>query len=55
MRESPRKEGVEEIFLPGEIETRRELERRQTGIPVDATTFGLLEDTAKTLGVEFDI
>lgn len=43
--------GVDEVLLPGELERRTTLQRRQEGIPVDETTWEKLVDAAATLKV----
>ena len=41
-----------EVLLPGEMEARTRERRLQEGIPVDATTWGQLQETAGALGIE---
>ena len=50
LRSSPRKEGVEEILLPGEPEERTAA-RRRSGIEIDDTTWSQVRDLAKGLGL----
>jgi LDH2 family malate/lactate/ureidoglycolate dehydrogenase len=45
--------GFTEILVPGEVEYRREQERRRTGTLVDALIFDQLADLAKALNVAF--
>lgn len=52
VKSTPLAEGFDEIFYPGEPETRREQERRETGIPVEDATWQTLTDLAERLGVE---
>lgn len=52
VKSTPLAEGFDEIFCPGELETRREQERRQTGIAVEDETWQALTDLADRLGVE---
>ncbi len=47
---SPRMPGVEEIFLPGEIEARRRQERLQQGIPLAAPTVQMLGELGSACG-----
>lgn len=47
----PKAEGVEEIFLPGEIEGRCEAERRATGIPYRRVDLAPLAEAARAAGV----
>jgi uncharacterized oxidoreductase len=51
LKSSARKEGVEEILLPGEPELRAEARRRRDGIEIDATTWAQVEAMARELGV----
>ncbi len=44
--------GVEEIFVPGEIEHRNEQQRRQTGIPLGAETLAELNEAGESCGVD---
>ena len=41
-----------EMLLPGEIEYRKELERRESGIPVPVTTYEELMELAKECDVK---
>lgn len=47
-------DGVKEVLMPGEPEERREADRRQNGIEVDATTIQQLMETAATFNVDTD-
>lgn len=51
IKDLPRASGVDEIFLPGEPELRRELELAKTGVPL---TSNVVDDLTK-LGAEFDV
>ena len=42
--------GVEEIFLPGEIEERRRRERVKTGIPLAPSTVEMLRKLERECG-----
>lgn len=44
-------EGVTELYQPGEIEFRKEKERMETGIPIDAKVVEELNTLAESLGV----
>jgi LDH2 family malate/lactate/ureidoglycolate dehydrogenase len=44
--------GTDEIFLPGEIEFRKEQERRASGIPVRAETAAELREVGRNCGVD---
>lgn len=44
LRNSPLAEGADRIFVPGEIEHERKIERRRLGIPLPASTIELLDD-----------
>lgn len=46
--------GIDEIFIPGEMEQRMELERRISGIPLGAETVSELQEVGKICGVELD-
>ena len=46
------KAGVEEVFLPFELECRSELERKKTGIPLSEKSVGELNAMADRMGVE---
>ena len=43
--------GVEEVFLPGEIENRMRTKRLKEGIPVDDVFWEALQDTGMGVGV----
>jgi LDH2 family malate/lactate/ureidoglycolate dehydrogenase len=55
IRESTRREGVERIYLPGEIEWRRRQERLAEGIPLPAGTLADIERAAKMLDLSIDL
>jgi LDH2 family malate/lactate/ureidoglycolate dehydrogenase len=55
IRESPRAQGVERIFLPGEIEWRTKQERLEAGVPVPDTLRQDLVRLGGELGVEVDL
>ncbi len=51
IKENPLAGGVDEIFMPGEIEARLETERRKTGIPYMQTDVELLAGLASEYGI----
>ncbi len=55
IRNSPRAEGVDRIYLPGEIEWLKWRERKQSGIPVPITTLEQIHNLASELGVTVDL
>jgi LDH2 family malate/lactate/ureidoglycolate dehydrogenase len=55
MRNSRRVQGVERIYIPGEIEWECERDRRQNGIPIGTGTLKALQDLAGELGVDIQI
>lgn len=50
-KSSPRAAGVEEIFLPGEPEARRQAERLRNGVPIEAADVEMLAQEAERTGV----
>jgi LDH2 family malate/lactate/ureidoglycolate dehydrogenase len=52
IKSSRKAAGTEEIFLPGEIEYRKEQERRASGIPVGAETVAELREVGRSCGVD---
>jgi LDH2 family malate/lactate/ureidoglycolate dehydrogenase len=53
IRASELRPGVERVYLPGEIEYRREQEKRERGVPLDADVLETLRQLAEELDVEF--
>jgi len=53
IKKSKLRPGFKEILVPGELEHRRETERRENGVKLDAGVFDELVTLAKELGVEF--
>ncbi len=51
VKSSETREGVEEVFLPGEIDYRNRIERLENGIPVDDETVEALRELAEELDV----
>ncbi|MDP3726675.1 MAG: malate/lactate/ureidoglycolate dehydrogenase [bacterium] len=52
VKSSPKENGVEEIFMPGEVEAKTKQYRLQHGIPLDETTKKDLIQAARSVGVE---
>jgi LDH2 family malate/lactate/ureidoglycolate dehydrogenase len=48
IKDLPRREGFDELLLPGERGSREEQERRRTGIPLAAGTWNALREVAET-------
>lgn len=46
------KEGVTEVYLPGELEWRTQQTRTQTGIPLSEKSVGELNDFARSIGID---
>jgi LDH2 family malate/lactate/ureidoglycolate dehydrogenase len=55
LKATPPAEGFTEVLYPGEIEWRREQERRKSGVEVDAKTWQALQELAAKLGVAFEL
>lgn len=55
IKESPKRKGVEEIFLPGEIERREAELRKKLGIPLDSETLLEIKNLAKELNIPFPL
>lgn len=53
IKQSKLRPGFDEILIPGELEHKRETERRQTGVKLDADVFNELERLATDLGIVF--
>jgi LDH2 family malate/lactate/ureidoglycolate dehydrogenase len=53
IKESPKRKGVEEIFLPGEIEKREAERRKKLGIPLDSEALVEVKNLAKELNIPF--
>ena len=51
----PRIEGVDEIFLPGEIEMRRRRQRKAEGIRITGVVYREMMELGKRYGVEFTL
>jgi len=53
IKSAKKRPGVEEIFVPGEIDHRREQGYRQNGAQLDAVIFDQLAELARTLKIDF--
>lgn len=54
IKDCPRLPGVEEIFLPGEIEERRKIDRQANGVSIPEETWRQLSELASGLSVSLD-
>src|SRR4051794_6218816 len=52
LKATPLAQGFTEVFYPGEVEYRKEQDRRQNGIPVEDATWNKLRDLAQGYGIE---
>ncbi|MDR2601705.1 MAG: Ldh family oxidoreductase [Spirochaetaceae bacterium] len=52
---SPKRPGVDEIYLPGELEFIRRERHERHGLPVKRSVFEELRETAEAAGVRFDL
>ena len=55
LKSSKRREGVEEIMVPGELEFRRKERYLKEGIPLDQPTRESLKKDAETAGIPYDV
>jgi len=51
LKATPRAEGIEEIFYPGELEIRNETEQRESGIRLPQDTLVDLNENAAKHGI----
>jgi LDH2 family malate/lactate/ureidoglycolate dehydrogenase len=51
LKATPPAQGFKEVFYPGEVEFRKEKERRANGIPVEDATWAKLKDLASGYGL----
>ena len=51
LKATPPAKGFTEVLYPGEIEFRREQDRRKNGIPVEDATWKKLQDLAQGYGI----
>lgn len=54
-KENPKAKGIEEIFLPGEIELRLKMKRTEEGIPFGRITLDELKHESELSGVTYDL
>ena len=52
IRSSPLAHGADAIYLPGELEYRREEQRKREGVPIEEGRYGALNALAEELGME---
>jgi uncharacterized oxidoreductase len=51
LKDTPPAQGFSEIFYPGEVEFRKEQDRRKNGIPIEDATWKRLSDLATSYGI----
>ncbi|MDR3536396.1 MAG: Ldh family oxidoreductase [Acetobacteraceae bacterium] len=51
LKATPPAEGFTEVFYPGEIEFRKEQDRRKNGVPIEDATWNKLRDLAQGYGI----
>ena len=51
----PKQEGVSEIFMPGEIEWKKMIERKETGVPVPEPIYNELKQLGEKYNVPFTL
>ena len=51
LKDTPPAEGFKEVYYPGEIEFRKEQDRRKNGIPIEDATWGVLKKLAAEYGI----
>lgn len=51
LKDTPPAQGFKEVFYPGEVEFRKEQDRRANGIPVEDATWAKLKDLANQFGL----
>jgi LDH2 family malate/lactate/ureidoglycolate dehydrogenase len=51
LKDTPKAEGFTEVFYPGEVEYRKEQDRRKNGVPIEDATWKRLGDLAKGYGI----
>jgi LDH2 family malate/lactate/ureidoglycolate dehydrogenase len=51
LKDTPKAEGFTEVFYPGEVEYRKEQDRRVNGVPIEDATWKRLGDLAKGYGI----
>lgn len=55
IKSNPVRPGFKEVLLPGELEFRSMAKRKKEGIPVDDTSWEIIESTCKKVGVDSGI
>jgi LDH2 family malate/lactate/ureidoglycolate dehydrogenase len=51
LKDTPKAQGFTEVFYPGEVEYRKEQDRRKNGVPIEDATWKRLSDLAKGYGI----
>jgi LDH2 family malate/lactate/ureidoglycolate dehydrogenase len=51
LKDTPKAQGFTEVFYPGEVEYRKEQDRRANGVPIEDATWKRLGDLAKGYGI----
>jgi uncharacterized oxidoreductase len=51
LKDTPKAQGFTEVFYPGEVEYRKEQDRRKNGVPIEDATWKRLGDLAKGYGI----
>jgi LDH2 family malate/lactate/ureidoglycolate dehydrogenase len=51
LKDTPKAQGFTEVFYPGEVEYRKEQDRRKNGVPIEDATWKRLTDLAKGYGI----
>jgi LDH2 family malate/lactate/ureidoglycolate dehydrogenase len=51
LKDTPKAQGFTEVFYPGEVEYRKEQDRRKSGVPIEDATWKRLGDLAKSYGI----
>ena len=52
LKATPLAQGFTEIFYPGEVEFRKEQDRRKNGVPIEDATWKRLGDLAESFGIK---
>ena len=51
LKDTPKAEGFTEVFYPGEVEFKKEQDRRKNGVPIEDATWKRLHDMATGYGI----
>ena len=51
LKDTPKAQGFTEVFYPGEVEFKKEQDRRKNGVPIEDATWKRLGDLAATYGI----